>query len=177
MNINQKFYISENENFSLNFQILGSHKGGQIDLTGLPAVSYIYFVLGGYNIYRFASNFNFSNFSYLYFYHSVNSEYPYLDGIGNFSGSQLSYKNIKILLGLWAGTTYISTFGDVFFNNYDFFTRKQTFNKLAFILAMDYSKKLSNKLQIRLGNYFYFNEDFKLDYGYYFYLRYKFWLN
>ncbi len=182
----EKIYFASNYNFiidstntqktTFNIQIFITHNGGQIDSSNWPTVTTINFASGTKSTFLVTKNLKTSiaNYLLLFYLPTQNHEYPFTSGSAYLLDIQVQYKKLTVSQQFWLAKDYFNPVGDMYFNNYNPFNHSSTDIKLILPTSIDFTSQIFPDFYIKLGLFTYLANLSKLDYGYYFLIRYNF---
>ncbi len=175
---NYKYIIdSTNSQKTLfNLQLFITHNGGQIDSSLSPTITTINSAIGTKTTFFISKNLktSLSNYLLIFYLPMQNNEFPYSVGAAYLLDIFAKYKNLCISQQFWLAKNYFNPVGDMYFNNYNPFNQKSTDIKLILPTSIDYTRQIFSNFYIKLGLFTYLVNMAKLDYGYYFLIRYNF---
>ncbi len=182
----EKIYFASNYNFiidsantqktTFNIQIFITHNGGQIDSSQSPTITTSNLAFGTKTSLLVTKNIKTSmaNYLLLFYLPTQNHEYPFTFGSAYLLQIQAQYQKLTVSQQFWLAKDYFNPVGDMYFNNYNPFNHSSTDIKLILPTSIDFTSQIFPGFYLKLGLFTYSVNLSKLDYGYYFLIRYNF---
>lgn len=178
LSLQKRFLKTGNSEWSIPFQVLTRHQGGQLDQAGLPIQTLVNYAAGlnwSYTTSGFIKNITANSF-YVFDKDITETRQAYLDGDGFYANANLATRiGLDVMPSYWQGREFMSFQGGKIYESVSFFdpAKIQPQSQLL-ILRFLYDYKVTDRLYLTLRYEPFYDFSFKsFQYSYGLYINYR----